>query len=222
VAKKSGFILTTVLSVLFSLAANAASTLTQGEIDTLKFMREEEKMARDVYLTMYEAWGIETFANIAESEQKHTDAVKNLLDRYGIEDPVKVDTIGVFVDQELADLYTTLVEQGMSSAEQALRVGALIEEVDMEDIVNAIAETDERMIQRVYGNLLAGSENHLRAFVSQLEMMGIEYEAQILSTEEFEHILDGDDDQDSEQTETDSATESVSSTTRGGGRGRSR
>lgn len=49
-------------------------------------MREEEKLARDVYLTFGEKWGLTLFTNIAKSEQTHTDAVKTLLDRYEIKD----------------------------------------------------------------------------------------------------------------------------------------
>ncbi|MCP4143444.1 MAG: DUF2202 domain-containing protein [Chloroflexi bacterium] len=56
--------------------------ISQAETDGLAFMREEEKLARDVYLTLYEQWELRPFSNIAESEQKHTDAVKNLLGPY--------------------------------------------------------------------------------------------------------------------------------------------
>ena len=178
-----------IFSIVIGNQIYAGTKLSQGEIDTLKFMREEEKLARDVYLTLYQQWGVNTFANIALSEQKHTDAIKQLLVKFGIDDPVKDDEIGVFVDHELAELYAQLIDQGMVSEIEALKVGALIEEVDMEDIVNAIEESDQRIIDRVYGNLLAGSENHLRAFVSQLVARGIDYEAQVLTQEEVDMIL---------------------------------
>ncbi|NCB02187.1 MAG: DUF2202 domain-containing protein, partial [Spirochaetia bacterium] len=57
-------------------------------------MREEEKLARDVYLTLYEKWNLRTFSNIARAEQKHMDAVAYLLSTKGIEDPVKEAKIG--------------------------------------------------------------------------------------------------------------------------------
>ena len=43
-------------------------------------MREEEKLARDVYLTLYDIWGTPAFNNIASSEQTHMDAVLMLID----------------------------------------------------------------------------------------------------------------------------------------------
>jgi len=59
------------------------SQLSESEMQGLILMREEEKLARDVYTTLGEKWDLNIFINIAGSEQTHTDAVKYLLDRYG-------------------------------------------------------------------------------------------------------------------------------------------
>ena len=80
--------------------------LTLAEADTLSFVREEEKMARDVYLTLYNQWANATFQTIAtRSEQKHMDKVKLLLDAAGLPDPVLSDAVGVFSNSAIADLY---------------------------------------------------------------------------------------------------------------------
>ncbi|TXL06789.1 hypothetical protein BMR07_06350 [Methylococcaceae bacterium CS1] len=92
-----------------------ANELSQDEIDSLLFMREEEKMARDVYLTQYESWNDSVFDNIATSEQEHMDAIKPLLDTYNLPDPV-IDEIGAFANSELEELYNKLVEDGEASA----------------------------------------------------------------------------------------------------------
>ena len=146
-----------------------AAELTQTEIDGLSFMREEEKLARDVYLTLYDQWGLSIFQNIASSEQKHTDSVKALLEFYGAADPVTDDTIGVFANDDLQALYDQLVEKGSISLADALEVGTAIEEIDILDLQEYLAETDDPNIIMVYENLLKGSYNHLRAFVSQYE-----------------------------------------------------
>ena len=164
--------------------------LTVLEADNLVFMREEEKLARDVYLTMYEAWGLNIFSNIAASEQTHTDAVAEMLDKYKLSDPVVDDRTGIFINQELANLYDTLLARGYLSSLDALKVGALIEEVDMVDLKRAIEETDNEDIQVLYENLLSGSRNHLRAFVGLIEDQGIVYEAQFLTQEEVDAIVD--------------------------------
>ncbi len=169
--------------------ASSSQTLTVSEIESLLFMREEEKMARDVYLTLYDIWDDELFNNIASSEQEHMDAVKSLLDKYDLIDPV-IDSIGAFENPDLQHLYDELISRGEKSHMEALFVGALIEEVDMRDIQEAIDEAEKADIIRVYENLLKGSRNHLRAFVGKIEDEGVVYEAQVLTQEEVDEIVD--------------------------------
>lgn len=154
--------------------AMAAETLTDEAAATLQFMREEEKLAHDVYLLfsqMYEGQArSKIFAQIAESEQRHTDAVKGLLENYGIADPAATTVAGEFVDPELQDLYDTLVEVGTAGFTEALGVGVVIEQKDMTDIVEAIEVSAAYAdIVRVYSNLLTGSEHHLSAFLKALD-----------------------------------------------------
>jgi len=171
------------------------SVLTQTEIANLQFMREEEKLARDVYLTLDQYWGNLTsvFANIAVSEESHTSTINYLLEKYDIEDPVISNEVGVFTNPELQELFHTLVEKGIASFIDGLYVGALIEEVDMEDIVAAIDATDERAMILAYSNLLDGSKSHLRGFVSVIESQGLVYEAQVLNADEVQLILESED-----------------------------
>lgn len=162
--------------------------LTPAEANDLLFMREEEKLARDVYITLYAEWGARVFDNISQAEQTHMDAILGLLDTYGLEDPVL--GFGDFANTELQELFDTLVAGGMQFRLDALMVGALIEEVDMEDLVAAMERTHKSDILAVYGNLLAGSENHLNAFVRNIEALtGEAYVAQWLSQEEVDVIL---------------------------------
>ena len=164
--------------------------LSEAEIEDLLFMREEEKLARDVYLTLYDQWGLPLFQNIAGSEQAHTDAIKALLDRYGVDDPVGANEVGVFTNSELQGLYDELIDLGGQSMGDALLVGIAIEEIDILDLLEALAHTDNADIIRVYENLLSGSENHLRAFVSTLERQtGEIYLPQYLSQEAFDAII---------------------------------
>ncbi|MBK1717837.1 DUF2202 domain-containing protein [Thiocystis violacea] len=164
--------------------------LDAQEAEALIFMREEEKLARDVYLAMDGLWQQLPFENIAQSEQKHMDAVKNAIDNYGLTDPSEANPLGVFTNTTLQQLYTDLTTLGETSYLEALQVGALIEEVDIEDLENTIAATNNLDLQTMYGNLLRGSRNHLRAFVAEIERQGVVYEAQLLSQEAVDEILD--------------------------------
>lgn len=163
--------------------------LSNAEIESLLFMREEEKLARDVYLTFYDSWNDEIFLNISDSEQEHMDAIKQLLDKYDLEDPI-IAGVGLFNNSDLQTLYDKLVERSEKSIMEALYVGALIEEVDIRDIQTAIDEASQPDIIVVYENLLKGSRNHLRSFVEKIETEGADYEAQVLNQEEVDEIVD--------------------------------
>jgi hypothetical protein len=173
------------------LIVDTTEALTESELEGLMWMREEEKLARDVYLTLFERWQTPIFENIAGSEQQHTDAVLRIIDAYGLDDPSTDDTVGVFTNPVLQGLYDDLVEQGSQSLIDALAVGALIEDLDISDLQRWLTETDNAAIVSVYTNLLKGSENHLRAFVRQLEANGSEFEPVYLEQDVVDEILAG-------------------------------
>ena len=163
--------------------------VTNHSEDGLSYMREEEKLARDVYLALYEKWGIRTFLNIAKAEQQHMDTVGALLDARVLDDPAKDAQAGVFQNSELAKLYDELVALGSVSAKDAFMVGAIIEDLDIYDLDQYLAQTEDEAEIWVYTNLKRGSENHMRSFVRQLERYGTTYEARYISSEELSSIL---------------------------------
>ena len=172
-----------------SLAVYVAPTVEEAE--DMLYMREEEKLARDVYLTMYEAWELVPFANVAASEQKHMDAMLKLLRKYRLPDPAAGNAIGEFTDPDLQKLYDELVDKGMKGPDDALLVGGLIEEVDMVDIRDAMDRATQPDIDAVYANLVCGSRNHLRAFATAYEALtGSAYTAQLLPQDAVDAILD--------------------------------
>ena len=164
--------------------------LNEKEIEGLLFMREEEKLAHDVYRVFYEKYNRGIFKNIARSEQKHTNAVLRLINRYELTDPVSTNDIGVFINQDLQNLYDALVTKGNNSLIDALAVGAEIEEVDILDLENYIKDIEENDdLLHVYNNLLRGSRNHLRAYNKNLEKLDIVYEPQHMDQATYEAIV---------------------------------
>jgi len=154
-------------------------------------MREEEKLARDVYLTLYNQWNHRIFRNIANSEQRHMDAVKSLLDKYGLTDPVIDDNMGIFTDSNMTELFNTLVGKGSVSLTDALLAGATIEDLDIYDLNTLLSQTDNEDIQAVYKNLNRGSMNHMRAFTRVLNNYGVTYSPQYISQQDLDDILAG-------------------------------
>jgi hypothetical protein len=163
--------------------------LSAQEQADLLYMREEEKVARDVYLTLSALWKTPIFSNIAASEQNHMDSILNLLNRYGLADPVAGMGVGRFATEEFQTMYDELVSWGSQSLLDALKVGCTIEEIDIIDLWNCMDATTHQDLFRVYQNLEAGSENHLRAFVGQLASRGVTYEPLYLTQEQYQQII---------------------------------
>jgi len=172
-----------------SISSIPASPLSESEKQGLVFMREEEKLARDVYMAMSESWDIPIFANISRSETSHMEAVLGLLEKYNISDPVSDQKPGVFTNQVFTDLYQTLRKQGENNLVDALKAGAFIEETDIADLRDRMKESDNEDIKLVYENLLQASYRHLRAFSRNLEFREATYTPQRLSQKEIDEIL---------------------------------
>ncbi len=167
---------------------NITGTLTESEIEGLLLMREEEKLAHDVYTILYEKWGLSIFSNISDSEQTHTDSVKALLDKYEVEDPY-VDSLGKYENQELQKISDNLIEIGGESVEKALEVGATVEDLDIKDLQDLMGNTTNEDIISVYNNLQKGSRNHLRSFTRMLDRYGVEYAPNYITQDEYLEII---------------------------------
>lgn len=165
--------------------------VTEALTEDLQFLREEEKLARDVYTTLYGKWHLIQHNNISRSEQTHTTRVAATLTSLGLEDPVQDDSVGVFVNPEFGKLYTDLVATGQQGETQSLEVGATIEDLDIRDIEQMKGRTDDAGVLAMYGSLQCGSRNHLRAYTSQLAVRGVTYTPKYLSQADFDAIVAG-------------------------------
>lgn len=167
----------------------AQAKLTSSEAAHLRFIREEEKLARDIYYVLAEMWDLKIFVKIAESEQRHTDAVRLVIEKYVISDPAKATPPGIFANEDVQKLYNVLNERGKVSSLEALKIGALTEEKDISDINVAIADTSKPDLLELYAYLKEGSSMHLRGFMAEIRKAGGDYSPQFLSTEDFEKAL---------------------------------
>jgi hypothetical protein len=164
--------------------------LSQPEINSLKWMREEEMLAHDIYTVFSEKYALPLFRNISNSELRHTTAVAELLDKYDLEDPATDHRRGIFQHPGIQSLYNRLVAKGNQSFEEAILVGLEIEDMDIADLENAIAgDVDNEDIIFVYTNLIRGSSNHLKAFWFHAERNSIPWEPSHISKERFHEIL---------------------------------
>lgn len=173
---------------------NAPISGTQSEVSApqaLLYLYEEEKLARDVYTYLDSAWNEKQFTNIKASEQRHMEAVAQLLEARGLHYPHLPQ--GQFQDSTLQLLYHQLIAQGKSSAVAALKVGATIEDLDIVDIEEMKPLfADAPQVLTVLDNLQCGSENHLRAFYRGMGTYQSDYQPQYLTPAQFEAIVQGE------------------------------
>jgi hypothetical protein len=140
--------------------------LSQEEADGIIFMRQEEKVARDVYTILRQTWDLKIFENIKIAEQKHMDALQKLIIKYNLTDPVINDEVGVFADPAFQQMFDDFVLQGQQSIIEAMLVGQTIEEQDIAALENQLSFIDNQDLIKVYSNLKTASENHLFAFTN--------------------------------------------------------
>ena len=147
------------------LPAYSAVPYTSAALQSrLKYMVEEEKLARDVYTVLAKTAAYPKFKNIANAEQFHLDQMSMVLKDYGLWNPTLKRGPGVFYNKELTALYKTLITKGKLSALDAIEVGIIIEEKDIADLTAMEKLITQEDIQFVVNYLLAGSRNHLAAF----------------------------------------------------------
>jgi len=167
----------------------ASASVSSADAAGLKWMREEEKLTHDVYITLGDLWGSNVFANISQAENTHVSAVGTLLARYDINDPMTTTEVGVFTDPTFTKLYNDLVDTGSQSLIDALTVGALIEDLDIMDLQRLASTSPDIAI--VYDALELGSRNHMRAFYRQLQRLGADYTPVYITQSEFDAIIAG-------------------------------
>ena len=162
----------------------------QEKLDLI-FLREEEKLARDVYLYAYGKYNRNIFSNISSSEQNHTSSVLGILNMYELADPVTNNNVGVFTNRDLQSLYNDLIAKSESSLASALEVGATIEDLDINDIKTFRSHTTNEDFLNLYDKLTCGSRNHLRSFVKQSGT----YNSSYISQSEYNSILSSSNEQ---------------------------
>jgi hypothetical protein len=188
--KKIILSLSTIILAITGFAQQPVS-LSQQEKNAILYMREEEKLARDVYEFVYAKWAVNPFGNIRSSEQTHMDMMKTLITTYKLTDPVEnnKDKPGVFTNTLLQNYYNELTTTGGQSLTAALKAGAKIEELDISDLEERMKQTQRLDITATYNYLKMASENHLRAFVRRLKMQGVNYEPVIMNKTAFDKIM---------------------------------
>jgi hypothetical protein len=178
---------TSVIEANLKSALIETTDFTDSELASLLKMKEEEKLARDVYTVLAQKWGSQIFSNISAAENNHLNAIVLLLTSYGSSEN-SIGEVGIFADDAVQTLYNDLVAKASVSIEEAFKTGALIEEMDIKDLNESLVITTNENVLLVFDSLLKGSRNHLRAFNRQLTTLGIVYTPVYISQADYDVI----------------------------------
>ncbi len=181
-----------ILLILGLLICGASSAQISGtDKANLSRVMQEEKLAHDFYSEMNKLYGIRVFENISSSEKMHMNHVLDVMNNYGIDNPVDGDrsAAGVFADEKFAAIYSDMTAAGTKSVDAALMEAARFEDMDIAGLAELESETQSTCMKQLYGKLSSASENHLRAFVRNLSKRGIEYTPVYLSKDRYNEIV---------------------------------
>lgn len=148
--------------------AEKNAALGADTLDALRYIREEIKLARDVHSALSDIWGLEVFENTAKSKQLLMNAVSCLLTPYGHDGPT--EDAGKFVDSDLQELYSYLIDQGKVSRSNAIDATILIEQTVIADLNDVFLQTNAKDVYKVLTKLMESSENHLHELSRYLVM----------------------------------------------------
>jgi hypothetical protein len=189
-------VFTTQVNMTASLAAiqQTVSNLPTEPLDDAEkarilFIREEEKLAYDVYQTMFDIYGVNVFQNIPNSELSHMEAMLTIIRKYNLTDPMETKDRGVYANPVLQSIYTQLVSQGRVSLLAAYQVGATIEDLDISDLNSSLAVTNNQDVRLVYDFLNKGSRNHMRSFYKNIKNWNGTYTPVYITQAEFDAIV---------------------------------
>jgi hypothetical protein len=175
------------------------STLSQATKDTLSYMGNEERLAHDVYLELYNYHvtagngEIKQLTNIAtRSETTHIQTVQSLINKYDLNTSsfsnidmtelgyknTSVDdmTMGIYDIQKIQDLHDALIIKGEQSVQDALEVGCMVEVTDIDDLLTDIQtakDSNASDVVTAFEFLRDGSYSHYWAFDKGLKNMGV-------------------------------------------------
>ena len=151
----------------------------------LRAQVEEETMAAQVYRALGKSYALRPFQNIPLAEDAHAAAVRKIL----ATTPYAAAPANTLTDKKFITLRDELIARGNTSELEALRVGALIEERDIQDLRHVMAATKSTSVLETLQWLEMGSHHHLNAFVRHLRMRGEAYSPQLLSQTDFDAVV---------------------------------
>lgn len=166
-------------------------TLSSAETKALINVHDNQKLSLFVYDSLYAIWGINPFGNIRSAESQHIDFLDDVAENYDVvlDKNKSTDSKPGFITLQAENIYHESISKGSLSVIDALKRGALLEEMSLLVLHEAKAVTIKSDLLHTFDILAMGSKNHLQAFNKRLKTYGITYEPGILEQKDFKKII---------------------------------
>ncbi len=172
--------------VLLAWLVGCGPQITETEAGDLQLLREEEKLARDLFRDWSDR--SELFGAVAHSKQLHFEIVGALLQRHQVTDRT-LGGEGLYVFPQLQTLHQELLARGGSTELEALAAGAELHERDLVGLEEAAGRSQLEDVRASLAEIQRGARNHLRGCVEELALQGVDYAPRLLSPEAFAAII---------------------------------
>ena len=144
------------------------SDLTDAQKEKIISIAQELKLAQNLYSKIYKQWELKIFRNISKAKSHQIKVIKFLADRYNLELPptFKDET---FEDSSLQEKLDDLLNQALSSEQNALEVAISTEENSIEDLNQTLHSDLPKDLELTYAHLLKADQRHLYIFQKILD-----------------------------------------------------
>jgi len=166
-------------------------TLSPAETKALINLHDNQKLSLFVYDSLFAIWGINPFGNIRSAESQHVDFLVDVAENYSVilDKNGSTDNKPGFTTPQAETIYHESISKGSLSVIDALKRGALLEEMSLLALHEAKAVTIKSDLLHTFDILAMGSKNNLQAFNKRLKMYGITYEPGLLDQKDFKNII---------------------------------
>jgi hypothetical protein len=168
-------------------AFDSTADLTADEIEFIFAVREDEKIARDLYISFFGKFGLKPFENIGKAEDNHIKATEKLFDYYEIDYPA-LSGNGKFENAIRQKLFDSLLLK-VNTELDAFKVMAVLEESNIVEYGAVIKTVVNPNIKMVIENLAKASANHFKAAIRQITALGGTYTPEFLTQEQYRAVI---------------------------------
>lgn len=163
--------------------------LNASETQDIYYLQESEKLSHDLNVKLYGLHSdVPVFLQIANVSAIFVTADNVILERYGLKNP-EAATSGVFSNAALQNMYTSGVNNGLSSVVDALKSSANAEDMHIADLSAAIARTDNADLIFMYRQELAASRNSIRTLSQAISGYGQTYVPKYITPASYAAII---------------------------------